>query len=303
MSIATISAFIIGELPEAVGVMLFFRIGEYLEGLASKRSRHRIMEVVDLRPETVTIVHSHGNHDVPAAEVQVGDIFLVRVGERIPVDGTVVEGESRIDMSPITGEPVPLRVEAGSSVISGCINTSGVLKVRADQVLEDSMVSRILRSVEQATENKPRAERFITRFAKVYTPIVVALAIGVAIVPSLLDGDWEKWIYTAITFLVISCPCALVLSIPMAFFAGIGAGAKRGILFKSGLVLEVLRRVKAVVLDKTGTITKGVFEVRQCVSLCEKKEKEILALAAMCEMHSSHPIAVSIMEEALKRKV
>lgn len=303
MSIATLAAFAIGDFAEAVGVMLFFRIGELFEDMAVEKSRNQIMEAVDLRPETVQLVHDHGNHIIPAKQAKVGDILLVRVGNRIPLDAIVVEGESRIDTAPVTGEPVPVKVTEGDSVISGCINTSGVLKIRVEKTLEDSMVTRILNSVEHAAASKPKIDRFITRFARVYTPFVVALAVATAIIPSLISGDWEKWIYTAITFLVISCPCALVLSVPLAFFSGIGAASKKGILFKGGLAIEALRQVKAVVMDKTGTITKGTFEVQRCVPVGTGCEEEVLALAAVCESQSTHPIAASILKEAAHRQL
>lgn len=303
MSIATLAAFVIGDFAEAVGVMLFYRIGELFEEIAVEKSRNQIMEAVDLRPETVQVVHDHGTHVVHASEAKVGDRLLVRVGDRIPLDGIVMEGESRIDTSPVTGEPIPVKVVEGSSVISGCINTSGVLKIRVEKTLEDSMVTRILHSVESATKNKPKIDRFITRFARVYTPFVVILAVLTAILPSVITGDWQKWIYTAITFLVISCPCALVLSVPLAFFSGIGMGSKKGILFKGGLAIETLRQVQAVIMDKTGTVTKGNFEVQKCVPLGEISENELLQLAAECELQSTHPIANSIVTEARNREI
>ena len=227
----------------------------------------------------------------------------MRVGDRIPLDGVILSGESRIDTAPVTGEPVPVKAGEGDRVISGCVNTSGMLKVRVEKTLGDSMVTRILQSVENAAASKPKIDRFITRFARVYTPFVVILALGTAIIPSLITGDWKFWIYTAITFLVISCPCALVLSVPLAFFSGIGAGSKKGILFKGGIALEALKEVKAVVMDKTGTITKGNFEVQKCISLGAWKEEELLAVAAGCESTSTHPIGNSIVEEAKKRFV
>lgn len=303
MSIATLAAFAIGDFAEAVGVMLFFRIGELFEDIAVEKSRNQIMEAVDLRPETVQLVHDHGTHVIPAAQAKVGDILLVRVGDRIPLDACVVEGESRIDTSAVTGEPVPVKVTVSDEVISGCINTSGVLRIRVEKTLEDSMVTRILNSVEHAAASKPKIDRFITRFARVYTPIVVILAIATAIIPSLITGDFEKWIYTAITFLVISCPCALVLSVPLAFFSGIGAGSKKGILFKGGLAMEVLEQIKVVVMDKTGTITKGNFEVQKCVSLGQYGEEDVLRLAAECELQSTHPIAHSVVKEARRRGI
>lgn len=303
MGIATLAAFAIGDFAEAVGIMLFFRVGELFEEIAVERSRNQIMEAIDMRPETVLIVHDHGNHIIPAQEAKVGDMLLVRVGDRIPLDAVVVEGESRIDTAPVTGEPVPVKVTPGDSVVSGCINTSGVLKIRVEKTLENSMVTRILNSVENAAASKPKIDRFITRFARVYTPVVVCAALATAILPSLVTGDWSKWIYTAITFLVISCPCALVLSVPLAFFSGIGAGSKKKILFKGGLAIETLQRVKAVVMDKTGTITKGVFEVQKCITCSTYTANELLQMAAECEMQSTHPIANSIVEKATSEEL
>ena len=290
MGIATIGAFCIGEFAEAVGVMLFYRIGELFEEKAVARSRSQIMEAVDLRPETVT--RTDGT-TIPAVQAKVGDLLLVRPGDRIPLDGIVVSGESRIDTAPITGEPVPVSVRPGSAVISGCINTQGQLVIRTEKELSESMVTRILNSVENAAASKPKIDRFITRFARVYTPIVVGLAAFVAIVPSLFTGNWNYWVYTALSFLVMSCPCALVLSVPLAFFSGIGAGSKQGILFKGGLSMEAMGRVKAVVMDKTGTLTRGDFRVQQI-----QGDPELLTIAASCEQHSSHPIAASIVEAA-----
>lgn len=298
MSIATIAAFAIGDFAEAVGVMLFFRVGELFEDIAVRKSRKQIMKAVDMRPETVLLVHDHGESMIAAEEARVGDILLVRAGDRIPLDAVVVEGESRIDTAPVTGESVPVKVQPGDAVVSGCLNTSGLLKIRVTHTLEHSMVTRILHSVEQAADSKPKVDRFITRFAKVYTPIVVLTAVATAILPSLFTGEWSKWIYTAITFLVISCPCALVLSVPLAFFSGIGVGSKKNILFKGGLAIETLQRVKAVVMDKTGTITKGVFEVQTCVTIGDFNEKEVLCMAAECELQSTHPIANSIVKRA-----
>lgn len=298
MSIATIAAFVIGDYAEAVGVMLFFRVGELFEDIAVERSRSQIMEAVDMRPEVVNLIQGREVQVISAAEAKVGDLLLVRPGDRIPLDGVVVHGESRIDTAPVTGEPVPVKVIEGDSVISGCVNTSGAIHVRVEKALEDSMVTRILNSVENAAASKPKIDRFITRFARVYTPFVVALAAGTAIIPSFITGDWEFWIYTAITFLVISCPCALVLSVPLAFFSGIGAGSKKRILFKGGLALETLNRVKAVVMDKTGTITKGNFEVQKCIALEGYTDVQILTMAASCEMDSTHPIGYSIVTKA-----
>ena len=288
MGIATLGAFAIGEFPEAVGVMLFYRVGEWFEEKALERSRSQIMKAVDLRPETVLLDNGMA---VPAEDAEVGDLLLVRPGDRIPLDAVVVKGESRIDTAPITGEPVPVSVKPGDRVISGCVNTSGQLIIRVERPLSESMVTRILNSVENAAANKPRFEKFITRFARVYTPIVVGLAAFVALVPSLVTGNWSYWVYTALSFLVMSCPCALVLSVPLAFFSGIGVGGKRGILFKGGLAMEALGRIQAVVMDKTGTLTRGDFRVQEV-------RGDVLALAASCEQFSTHPIGISILEAA-----
>ena len=301
MSLATIGAFAIGEFAEAVGVMLFYRIGEYFEEVAVSRSRSQIMEAVDLRPEVVNLVTADSTTIIPAEEAQVGDLLMVRPGDRIPLDGTIVEGESRLDTSPITGEPVPIKAAVGDTVTSGCINTSGQLKIQVTQTLENSMVTRILDSVENAAASKPKIDRFITRFSRIYTPFVVIAALATAILPSLFTGDWNHWIYTALTFLVISCPCALVLSVPLAFFSGIGAGSKRGILFKGGVSIEALNHISTVVMDKTGTITKGNFAVQKIIPFGTYTEEEILTLCASCEQNSSHPIGVSITAAALER--
>lgn len=302
MSIATVGALLIQEYPEAVGVMLFYRIGELLEDMAVEKSRNQIIGAVDLRPEMVNVLtdnRTDGDEErvktIPAEDAKVDDIILVRPGDRIPLDGIVVEGESRLDTSAITGEPVPIHVQKGTAVLSGCVNQSGVLKLKVTKGLEDSMVTRILDSVENAAASKPKMDRFITRFARIYTPFVVALAAATAIVPSLVTGNWSHWIYTALTFLVISCPCALVLSVPLAFFAGIGAGSKLGILFKGGVSLEALDQIKAVVMDKTGTITEGNFKVQSVWTAPDVAKEEVLRFAAGCEAHSTHPIALSIL--------
>ena len=296
MSIATLGAFCIDEFPEAVGVMLFYRIGEYFEERAVARSRSQIMEAVDLRPEVVQLVKGVEVRAIPAADARPGDRVLVRPGDRIPLDGVVISGDSRIDTAPITGEPVPVHVTAGSEVISGCVNTSGQLIVEVRKPLAESMVTRILDSVENAAASKPKIDRFITRFARVYTPVVVGLAAAVAIIPSIVTGDWNYWVYTALSFLVMSCPCALVLSVPLAFFSGIGAGSRRGILFKGGVSIEAMGKVRAVVMDKTGTLTKGDFAVQQILG-----DPAILPLCASCEQQSTHPIAQSVVAAAKER--
>ena len=298
MSIATIGAFFIGEHPEAVGVMLFYRVGEYFEHKAVERSRSQIMEAVDLRPETVNLVLGEEVRVIPAEDAKPGDLLLVRPGDRIPLDGIVVSGESRIDTAPITGEPVPVRAAAGDSVISGCVNTTGQLTIRAEKPLSESMVTRILDSVENAAASKPKIDRFITRFARIYTPIVVAIAAATAVIPSVITGNWSYWVYTALSFLVMSCPCALVLSVPLAFFSGIGAGSKKGILFKGGVSMEAMGKVKAVVMDKTGTITRGEFKVQKIAG-----GLDVLRLCASCEQRSTHPIAQSIVAAAKERNM
>lgn len=301
MSVATIAAFVIGDFAEAAGVMLFYRIGELFEDIAVSRSRSQIMDAVDLRPEVVGRLHGEEVTMIPAEEANIGDILLVRPGDRIPLDGKIIDGTSQLDTSAVTGEPVPVRVYPGVEVYSGCVNTGGVLKIEVQKPLSESMVSRILDSVENAAASKPKIDRFITKFARVYTPVVVALAVATAIIPSIFTGDWNHWVYTAITFLVISCPCALVLSVPLAFFSGIGSGSKKGILFKGGVAIEALKNIKAVVMDKTGTITKGTFDVQRVVSLHRLTEKQILTMAADCEIASTHPVAVSIVVEAKNR--
>lgn len=305
MGIATIGAFVIGEYPEAAGVMLFYRIGELFEDVAVGRSRKQIMDAVDMRPETVRLMVGGKPVNSNPANVKPGDIIEVRPGDRIPLDGVVTEGESRIDTSAVTGEPVPVSISEGSHVLSGCVNVSGVIYLKVEKILEESMVSRILEAVENAAASKPHIDRFITKFASIYTPIVVLAAVLTAVVPSLITGNWSYWVYTALTFLVISCPCALVLSVPLAFFAGIGAGSKKGILFKGGVSLETLAGIKAVVMDKTGTVTKGNFSVAAIVP--EKTngltEEKLLGYAGCAEKLSTHPIATSIMKEAESRGI
>ncbi len=303
MTIATIGAFVIGDFAEAVGVMLFYQIGEFFEDVAVNKSRKQIMEAVDMRPEMVRLYKEGEVTEVSPGEILIGDCIEIRPGDRIPLDGTVLRGESRIDTSAVTGEPVPVAVKEGSQIFSGCVNTSGVLYLQVDKLLEDSMVTRILEAVENAAASKPKMDRFITKFARIYTPFVVILALGTAIIPSLITGNWSQWIYTALSFLIISCPCALVLSVPLAFFAGIGAGSKMGILFKGGASLEMLAGVKAIIMDKTGTITEGNFKVESVKAAEGFTQEQILAWAASAESSSTHPIAASIREEAAIRNI
>lgn len=303
MSIATLGAFAIREYPEAMGVMLFYRVGEYFEHRAVEKSRSQIMDAVDMRPEVVNLLQGEEVHILPAEEAKTGDTLLIRPGDRIPLDGVIVEGESRLDTSPITGEPVPVTVHAGDRATSGCVNTSGQLKLRVEKPLSESMVTRILNSVENAAASKPKIDRFITRFARIYTPCVVGAALATAVIPSLFTGNWNYWVYTALTFLVMSCPCALVLSVPLAFFSGIGAGSRKGILFKGGAAIEAMSRLGAVVMDKTGTITQGNFKLQTIIPTGKYNENELLHLCASCEQHSTHPIAHSILTAARERGI
>ena len=302
MSIATLGAIAIDALPEAVGVILFYRIGEFFEEKATDRSRTEIMNAVDMRPQEVRVVDTCGGGEIVVMspeKVEVGWTIEVRPGDLIPLDGTILEGETRVNTAPVTGEPVPVRAEPGTQLMSGCINETGRITMRVDKVLEESMVTKILDAVENAAASKPKIDKFITRFARVYTPIVVALALAVAIIPSLITGEWHKWIYTALTFLVISCPCALVLSVPLAFFSGIGNASKHGILLKGGRVIEALANVKAVALDKTGTITSGEFKVHNVETVgSHVSSGQLLSMAAAIEAVSTHPIATSIVSEA-----
>ena len=302
MSIATLGAIAIDALPEAVGVILFYRIGEFFEEKATDRSRTEIMNAVDMRPQEVRVVDTCGGGEIvimSPEKVEVGWTIEVRPGDLIPLDGTILEGETRVNTAPVTGEPVPVRAEPGTQLMSGCINETGRITMRVDKVLEESMVTKILDAVENAAASKPKIDKFITRFARVYTPIVVALALAVAIIPSLITGEWHRWIYTALTFLVISCPCALVLSVPLAFFSGIGNASKHGILLKGGRVIEALANVKAVALDKTGTITSGEFKVHNVETVgSHVSSGQLLSMAAAIEAVSTHPIATSIVSEA-----
>ena len=302
MSIATLGAIAIDALPEAVGVILFYRIGEFFEEKATDRSRTEIMNAVDMRPQEVRVIDTCGGGEIVVMspeKVEVGWTIEVRPGDLIPLDGTILEGETRVNTAPVTGEPVPVRAEPGTQLMSGCINETGRITMRVDKVLEESMVTKILDAVENAAASKPKIDKFITRFARVYTPIVVALALAVAIIPSLITGEWHRWIYTALTFLVISCPCALVLSVPLAFFSGIGNASKHGILLKGGRVIEALANVKAVALDKTGTITSGEFKVHSVETVgSHVSSGQLLSMAAAIEAVSTHPIATSIVSEA-----
>jgi Cd2+/Zn2+-exporting ATPase len=298
MSISTLGAFAIREYPEAVAVMLFFRAGEFLQDLAVNRSRKSIADLMDIRPEYANIKTPGGLRRVSPAEVRVGDIILVKPGERIPLDGVVEEGISAVDTSALTGEAVPRGVEPGSEVLAGFINKNGVLSVRTTREFKESAVAKILELVEDAGARKAPTEKFITRFSRYYTPAVVFAAAAVALVPPLLipGALFSDWVYRALVFLVVSCPCALVVSIPLGFFGGIGGASKNGILIKGGNFLEALADVDTVVFDKTGTLTKGVFKVTGLNPAGGIDEKKLLEYIARAEYGSNHPVALSVME-------
>ena len=295
MTLATIAAFVIGEYPEAVAVMVFYKIGEYMQDKAVGYSRKEIAKAMDIRPAFARVVGQGKEKVVSPQEVRIGDILEVRVGEKLPLDGIIVEGTSSLDTSMLTGESVPVLVQEGSEVLSGSINKEGIIKVKVTTSFAESTVSKILELIENATSKKSKSENFITKFARWYTPIVVGLAIFTAIVPSLITGNWQEWIYSSIIFLVISCPCAVVVSVPLGFFAGLGASAHKGVLVKGSNYLEELNTINTVVLDKTGTITKGEFGITEIVEVNGERE-EILRLAASLEKHSNHPIARSIVK-------
>lgn len=297
MTIATFAAFAIGEYPEAVAVMAFYKIGEYMQGRAVGYSRKEIAKAMDIRPEFARVIRDGKEMILKPQEVKVGDILEIRAGEKLPLDGEIIEGSTLLDTSMLTGESVPTAVKVGSKVLSGSINKEGVIKVKVSASFKESTVSKILELIENATGKKSKSENFITKFAQWYTPVVVGLAVFVAIVPSLVTGNWHEWIYTSIVFLVISCPCAIVISVPLGFFAGLGASAHKGVLVKGSNYLEALNTIDTVVLDKTGTITKGQFGITQIVSAKENINKEeILKYAALLEQNSNHPIARSIVE-------
>lgn len=303
MTIATIGAFALGDYSEAVGVVLFFNVGSLFEHYAVNKSRKAISDAIDLKVDEADVLIDNEFKRCKASDIKVDDIVRVKNGEHIAVDGIIVSGTTRIDTSAINGESVPIKVSVGDSVVSGCINTSDVITIKATATAQNSMISKIADAVENAVSSKPGIDRFITKFAKVYTPFVICAAFLTAIVPSLITGNWSYWIYTALTFLVISCPCALVLSIPLTFFSGIGAASKRGILFKGGNSLEALSKIKAVVFDKTGTVTNGTFEVTEIECSNNITKEQLLLAAAMCEEASNHPIAVSIMKYCKKNNI
>ena len=300
MSIATIGALAIGFMPgaetqfaEAVFVMLFFQIGEAFEEVAEGRSRKSIEHLMDIRPDTANVERDGKLMSVAPDKVNVGEIIVIRPGEKVPMDGVIIEGTSSLDTVALTGESMPRSVNKGDEILSGCVNLNGLLKVRTTKAFAESTVSKILDLVENAAESKSRSESFITRFARVYTPIVVGLAVLVAVIPGLITGEWATWIYRGLLFLVVSCPCALVISVPLTFFGGLGGASRKGILIKGSNLLDKLAGVKTVVFDKTGTLTEGVFEVT-AVHPQEIDNNELLHLAAHVERHSTHPIAMAL---------
>lgn len=295
MGLATCGALGMKDWKEAAAVMIFFQVGELFESVAVSRSRQSISALMDLRPDRAVVLRDGEEVEVEPEEVQMGDVLLVRAGERIPVDGTVVEGEASLDTAKVTGESMPVEVAEGSEVISGSVNLNGVLKIRANSAYEQSTVARILSLVESAAEKKANAERLITKFAKYYTPSVVIAAVLLAAVPPLaFHQSFMDWLPRALTFLVISCPCALVISVPLAFFSGMGAAAKLGVVVKGGVTLEQLAKTTTFVFDKTGTLTAGEFSIRKV--LPEERRDEILRLASLCEQYSNHPISRTIRE-------
>lgn len=295
MSLATLGAFIIGELPETVAVMLFYQVGELFQSYAVGRSRASISSLMEIRPDKAVVLRGNGEETVSPEDVEIGETIVVKVGERIPLDGVVAEGESYLDTSALTGESAPRACRAGDAVLSGSINAGSVLKIRTEKAFYDSTVNKILELVENVAGKKAKAENFITRFAKYYTPAVVGVALILFLLPSLITGEWAEWGGRALNFLVVSCPCALVISVPLSFFGGIGGASKSGVLIKGGAYMEKLAEAGVFVFDKTGTLTKGKFAVKGIYP--EERADEILAAAAVCEKESTHPVARSIMEK------
>ncbi|HAG13658.1 MAG TPA: cadmium-translocating P-type ATPase [Ruminococcus sp.] len=296
MSVSTIGAFALGEFPEAAAVMLFYQTGEFFQSLAVKRSRKSVSALLDIRPDTANLMQDGWPVAVHPDTIAAGETILIKAGERVPLDGIVLTGESTLDTAALTGESVPRTVRQGDEVLSGCINESGTLTVRVTKPFGESTASRIIDMVENAAARKAPTENFITTFARYYTPIVVALAALLAIVPPLmLHGVWSEWIRRAFVFLIVSCPCALVISVPLTFFGGIGAASRHGVLVKGSNDLEALSRVRQLALDKTGTLTKGEFHVQKMIPADGFSESELLAYAACCEQNSNHPIAKSIL--------
>lgn len=304
MMVATFGAIALGEYSEAVAVMLFFQIGEFFQSYAVNQSRKSIASLMDIRPDYANVYENGVLKKVSPEVVKIGDVIVVQTGERIPLDGVVIKGQSSLDTKALTGESLPRDVMMGDEVVSGCINLSGVLEIKTTKVFANSTVAKILDLVENASSKKANIENFITRFARYYTPIVVVAAAALAVLPPLLfsSQSFAEWVYRAITFLVISCPCALVISVPLSFFGGLGAASKAGVLVKGGNYLEALAHAETIVFDKTGTLTKGNFKLTQIVPCAGETQKELLRAAAYVECYSNHPIALSI-KQAFKQKI
>lgn len=303
MAVATVGAFGVGEFPEAVEVMLFYQVGELFQSYAVDKSRKSISSLMNIRPDYANVKRENEVLKVSPEEVKIGELIVVKPGEKIPLDGVVQEGKSMLDTSSLTGESMPQDVNVGDNVLSGCINKSGLLTIKVTKEFGESTVSKILDLVENASSKKSKSENFITKFAKYYTPAVVIIAVILAVVPPIIikDAVFTDWLYRALTFLVVSCPCALVISIPLGFFGGIGGASKMGILVKGSNYLEALAKTEIVVFDKTGTLTEGIFEVQKIEAVDIEKE-ELLELAAYAENHSNHPISLSV-KEAYKNKI
>ena len=297
MTIATLGAIIIGEYPEAVAVMLFYEIGELFQSYAINKSRKSIADMMDIKPEYANVIRDNKSQKVDPDEVQIGEIIEIKPGERVPLDAIIIKGETTLDTSALTGESVPVEVREGATILSGCININALILAKVIKEYFDSTVNKVLDLVENAASKKSTSERLITRFAKIYTPIVIGLAVLLAIFPPIISGEYNfrVWIFRALSFLVVSCPCAFVISIPLSFFSGIGAASRAGVLIKGGNYLEALSKVDTVVLDKTGTLTKGVFNVQKVIVIDKNiKEDEFISLVAMAESGSNHPISKSI---------
>ena len=297
MTIATLGAILIGEYPEAVAVMLFYEVGELFQGYAINKSRKSIADMMDIKPEYANVIRNNKSQRVDPDEVQIGETIEIKPGERVPLDATVVKGESTLDTSALTGESVPVEVREGANILSGCININGLIIAEVTKEYFDSTVNKVLDLVENASAKKSKSERLITRFSKIYTPIVIGLAVLLAILPPIISGEYNfrVWIFRALSFLVVSCPCAFVISVPLSFFSGIGAASRAGVLIKGGNYLEALSKVDTVVFDKTGTLTKGVFNVQKVVVLDKNiDEDKFISLVAAAESGSDHPISKSI---------
>ena len=297
MTVATLGAIIIGEYPEAVAVMLFYEVGELFQSYAINKSRKSIADMMDIKPEYANVIRDNKSEKVEPDEVQIDEIIEIKPGERVPLDAIIIKGETTLDTSALTGESIPVEVREGATILSGCINLNALILAKVTKEYFDSTVNKVLDLVENAAAKKSTSERLITRFAKIYTPIVISLAVLLAILPPIISGEYNfrLWIFRALSFLVVSCPCAFVISIPLSFFSGIGAASRAGILIKGGNYLEILSKVDTVVLDKTGTLTKGVFNVQKVVVVDKSiKEDEFISLVAMAESGSNHPISKSI---------